>query len=69
MDILNKAECLFILQGNVSEDRKGSSCSKMLSPMKCFIPRSLGKGINTVVFLINYLIKKLVAVQAFLFPS
>ena len=28
--------------------------------MKYFIPKSLGKVINTVTFLINYLIKKIV---------
>lgn len=28
--------------------------------MRYFIPKSLGKGINTVTFLINYLVKKIV---------
>lgn len=44
-------------------------CSEISSPMSCFISKSLGKGINTVVFPINYLVKKLAVTQAFLFLS
>lgn len=65
----NQGRKFIHLQGKIPEDGKGSSCSKILSPMRRFIPRPPGKGINTVVFLIDYLIKKLVVIQAFLFPS
>ena len=70
MNILIKVETLYTLHGEIPKDGGSSSlCSKMSSPMTYFIPRSLRKGINTVTFLINYLVKKIVVIQAFLFPS
>lgn len=37
-------------------------CFEILLLMSCFIFRFLGKGINIVVFFINYLVKKLVVI-------
>lgn len=70
MNILIEIGALYVLQGKISEDRrKGSLCFKILSAMGYFIPKSLGKGIHTVLFLINYWVKELVVTQAFLFLS
>lgn len=70
MHILIKVETLYTLHGEIPKDGGSNSlCSKILSPMIYFISRSLRKGINTVTFLINYLVKKIVVIQAFLFPS
>lgn len=70
MNILIEIGALYILQGKISEDRRmGSLCFKISSAMRYFILKSLGKEINIVLFLINYLLKKIVVTQAFLFLS